>query len=221
MPPEHPRLLLVEDDVHLGPIMRSVLGEAYDVVLLTDGARALEAADGGAFDVLVVDRRLPGMDGVTLIATLRGRGVGTPALILTALGTVSDKVQGLDAGADDYLVKPFDFDELFARLRAIRRGSQGEGAFLRIGEWEFYPDSRAVYSPYTGRTILTERESELLALLAAHPHKTYTRAEILRDVFDADDTPGTVDTYVHYLRRKLERDIVTTVRGRGYRVGTP
>jgi two-component system response regulator QseB len=116
-------------------------------------------------------------------------------------------------------VKPFEFDELFARLRAIRRVRDGEGPFVRIGAWEFYPDSRAVYSPYDGRTILTERESDLLKLLAVNPQRTFSREEILNAVFDAHDTPGTVDTYVHYLRRKTDTDIVTTVRGRGYRLG--
>ena len=216
---DRPRLLLAEDDPQLGPLMATVLDEVYDVQLVRRGDDALEAARGRSFDALVIDRRLPGMEGAAVIEMLRRDGVGTPALILTALGTVHDKVQGLDAGADDYLVKPFEFDELFARLRAIRRVRDGEGALVHIGSWEFYPDSRAIYSPYDGRLILTDRESALLRLLATHPHKTFSRAEILRQVFDADDTPGTVDTYVHYLRRKIDGDVVTTVRGLGYRLG--
>nr|WP_274636376.1 response regulator transcription factor [Microbacterium bovistercoris] len=216
---DRPRLLLAEDDPQLGPLMARVLDEVYDVVLIPDGADALAAAVDGMFAVFVIDRRLPGLDGLEIIARLRREGVRTPALILTALGTVHDKVSGLDAGADDYLVKPFDFDELFARLRAIRRTDDGEGPFVRIGPWEFYPESRAVYSPYEGRSILTDRESALLRLLALHPRRTFSRGEILEAVFDATDTPGTVDTYVHYLRRKTDRDIITTVRGRGYRLG--
>jgi two-component system response regulator QseB len=199
--------------------MAKVLDEVYDVDLIPDGGEALRAAQEGLFDVFVVDRRLPTVDGVSIVETLRRDGVQTPTLILTALGTVQDKVRGLDAGANDYLVKPFEFDELFARLRAIRRVRDGEGPFVRIGAWEFYPDSRAVYSPYDGRTILTERESDLLKLLAVNPQRTFSREEILNAVFDAHDTPGTVDTYVHYLRRKTDTDIVTTVRGRGYRLG--
>ncbi|WP_082104531.1 response regulator transcription factor [Demequina soli] len=214
-----PRLLLAEDDPQLGPLMRGVLESVYEVTLIDDGSDALAAAQERQFDVLVVDRRLPGLDGVSIVETLRRDGIATPTLILTALGTVQDKVRGLDAGANDYLVKPFEFDELFARLRAIRRVVEGEGPFVRIGSWEFYPDSRAVYSPYEGRTILTERETDLLRLLAVHPQKTFSRDEILRAVFDAHDTPGSVDTYVHYLRRKTDPDIVTTVRGRGYRLG--
>ncbi|WP_438354007.1 response regulator transcription factor [Microbacterium sp. CJ88] len=219
MAQSRPRLLLVEDDPQLGPIMAQVLDEVYEVTLIADGEAALAEADGGLYDVMVVDRRLPSMDGISIVETLRRAGVTVPMLMLTALGTVQDKVRGLDAGANDYLVKPFEFEELFARLRAIRRVGSGEGPFVRIGEWEFYPDSRAIYSPYDGRTILTDRESELLKLLAVNPQRTFGRDEILRAVFSADDTPGTVDTYVHYLRRKTDPDIVTTVRGRGYRLG--
>ncbi|AZS35747.1 Transcriptional regulatory protein TcrA [Microbacterium lemovicicum] len=214
-----PRLLLVEDDPQLGPIMARVLDEVYEVTLIDDGREGLNAAQNDPFDVMVVDRRLPSMDGISIVESLRASGEATPMLILTALGTVQDKVRGLDAGANDYLVKPFEFDELFARLRAIRRVGTGEGPFVRIGGWEFYPDSRAVYSPYDGRLILTERESDMLKLFAVSPQRTFSRAEILRAVFSADDTPGTVDTYVHYLRRKTDPNIVTTVRGRGYRLG--
>ncbi|MBU4464264.1 MAG: response regulator transcription factor, partial [Actinobacteria bacterium] len=190
-----PRLLLAEDDPALGPLMVTVLDEVYDVTLLVDGADALDAALTGSFDALVIDRRLPTLDGVSIVERLRRSGVQTPTLILTALGTLQDKVRGLDAGANDYLVKPFEFDELFARLRAIRRVSDGEGPFVRIGTWEFYPDSRAIYSPYDGRTILTERENDLLTLFAISPQKTFSRDDILRAVFDIHDTPGTVDTY--------------------------
>lgn len=214
-----PRLLLVEDDDQLGPVMAQVLDEVYDVTLTADGGDALEIAHGRSFDVMIVDRRLPTVDGLTVVETLRRAGSGVPMLILTALGTVQDKVRGLDAGANDYLVKPFEFDELFARLRALRRVSAGEGPFVRVGDWEFYPESRAVYSPYDGRIILTERESELLTLFAANPQRTFSRDAILRAVFRPDDTPGAVDTYVHYLRRKTDPAIVQTVRGRGYRLG--
>lgn len=214
-----PRLLLVEDDDQLGPLMAKVLDEVYDVTLVADGGEALEVATSRTFDVMVVDRRLPSVDGLTIVETLRRAGAGVPLLILTALGTVQDKVRGLDAGANDYLVKPFEFDELFARLRAIRRVSGGEGPFVRVGEWEFYPDSRAVYSPYDGRIILTERESALLTLFAVNPQRTFSRDDILCSVFSPDDTPGAVDTYVHYLRKKTDPAIVQTVRGRGYRLG--
>lgn len=215
-----PRLLLIEDDPKLGPVMRDVLDEVYDVTLDNDGESGFRAATTGDFDVLIVDRRLPGIDGLTIIETLRAKGISTPMLVLTALGTIHDKVRGLDAGANDYLVKPFDFDELFARLRAIRRVYSGEGPYVRIGGWEFYPESRAIYSPYDGRAILTVRENSLLRLLATNPSRTFSREQILREVFDEGDQPGTVDTYVHYVRRKTDVDLITTVRGQGYRLGS-
>lgn len=216
-----PRLLLVEDDPQLGPVMRDVLEEVYAVTLEQDPGVAWATSRNTDFDVMVIDRRLPGADGVDLMKQLRNAGSAAPMLMLTALGTVADKVQGLDAGANDYLVKPFEFDELFARLRAIRRVYSGEGRFVRMGLWEFYPESRAVYSPYEGRIILTERENQLLRLLADNPQRTFSREQILHRVFDEDDSPGTVDTYVHYLRRKTDPDMVTTVRGQGYRLGQP
>jgi len=128
-----PRLLLIEDDQQLGPLMREVLDEVYAVTLIDDGAIGVTVALEGTFEVMIVDRRLPGLDGLGVIETLRRKRVTTPMLILTALGTIQDKVRGLDAGANDYLVKPFEFDELFARLRSIRRVYTGEGPFVRIG----------------------------------------------------------------------------------------
>lgn len=216
---DRPRLLLIEDDPELGPMMASVLEEVYVVTLLADGHAGLAAANTGRFDVLIVDRRLPGMDGSTVAQTLRRDGISTPILLLTALGTTQDKVTGLDAGANDYLVKPFEFDELFARLRAIRRpGAAGETPH-QIGAWDFFPHSRIIESPYSGQIVLTLKESELLELLSKHPLKTFSREEILASVFNAEDTTGTVDTYIHYLRKKTEPEIVITVRGRGYRLG--
>jgi len=128
-----PRLLLIEDDQQLGPLMREVLDEVYAVTLIDDGAIGVTVALEGTFEVMIVDRRLPGLDGLGVIETLRRKRVTTPMLILTALGTIQDRVRGLDAGANDYLVKPFEFDELFARLRSIRRVYTGEGPFVRIG----------------------------------------------------------------------------------------
>jgi two-component system response regulator QseB len=214
-----PPLLLVEDDPQLGPLMADELGEDYEVTLLSDGLAGLDAARSGDFEVVVLDRRLPGLDGLALVRALRSGGVAVPVLLLTALGAVADRVEGLDAGADDYLAKPFDFTELAARLRALRRVHGEEEAVVYIGDWEFRPASRLINSPYEGRRVLTETEAHLLLLLAQHADETLTRERILREVFPAGDSVGTVDTYVHYVRRKTERDIITTVRGRGYRLG--
>jgi len=213
------RLLLLEDDPKLGPMIADVLTEAYDVTLFADGMSGLAAGLEGNFDVMVIDRRLPGLDGLAVVQALRGRLITTPILVLTALGTTRDKVDGLDSGANDYLVKPFDFDELFARLRALRRVFTGEGRALQVGGWEYYPDSRTIYSPYDGRILLTLKENELLKLLAEAPNRTFSRKQILEAVFSAADTAGIVDTYVHYLRRKTDSGIVHTVRGQGYRLG--
>lgn len=216
-----PRLLLVEDDPKLGPMIVQVLAETYDVTLATDGGEGLQVGLTGNFEVMVIDRRLPTLDGLGVVEQLRRKLVTTPILLLTALGTVRDKVDGLDIGANDYLVKPFEFDELLARLRAIRRVFTGEGRSISIGAWEYYPDSRTIYSPYDSRGLLTVKENDLLRLLAESPQRTFSRQQILSAVFQAEDTPGTVDTYVHYLRRKTDIDLVLTVRGEGYRLGQP
>lgn len=224
MPPDtsaRARLLLIEDDPQLGPMIAQVLDEAYDVTLVADGAEGLAVGVARDFDVMVIDRRLPSLDGLGVVDGLRRKLVTTPVLLLTALGTTSDKVDGLDAGANDYLVKPFEFDELLARLRAIRRVFTGEGRTLPVGNWEYHPDSRTIYSPYQGRILLTAKENELLKLLAEAPQRTFSRQQILGSVFSSEDTAGTVDTYVHYLRRKTDPDIILTVRGSGYRLGQP
>ncbi|WP_066517279.1 response regulator transcription factor [Curtobacterium ammoniigenes] len=215
------RLLLVEDDARLGPLTAELLGDEWDVTLVADGETALDVSADRLFDVMVVDRRLPGMDGVEFIRALRTRRDATPVLMLTALGSLSDKISGLDGGANDYLVKPFEFEELSARLRALTRDYASEGDPIPIGEWTFYPDTASVYSPYSGRIQLTEKENALLALLAKAPTTAFSRAHILSAVFDKGEQLGTVDTYVHYIRRKTDREIITTIRGTGYRIGTP
>lgn len=221
MSTEKGALLVVEDDPRLGPIMREVLEDDWAVTLVTTVVTAREALLSRVFAVAIVDRRLPDGDGADLVAWMRRRVDPTPVLILTALGTTTDKVDGLDAGANDYLVKPFDFDELNARLRALTRDYSTASDRVAIGSWSFSPHRHTIDSPYTGRILLTDRESALLAVLAAHPHTAFTRTQLLASAFEAGDQLGTVDTYVHYLRRKTQRDIIETVRGVGYRLGTP
>jgi two-component system response regulator QseB len=211
-------LLVVEDDARLGPLLAEALGDVYDVTLVPDAESALPALASGDFDGLVLDRRLPGMDGDELVGLLRHDGVTLPVLMLTALGTVPDRVSGLDAGADDYLGKPFDLDELHARLRALLRVHGGAPAIM-IGPWEFLPGRRSISSPHTGKVPLTPREAALLELLSGDRERVFPRTAILRHVFEADAWPGTVDTYVHVIRRKTERDLIETVRGAGYRLG--
>jgi len=214
-----PYLLLIEDDPRLGPLMAKVLHASFEVELIADGQAGFERAETGDHDVIVIDRRLPTLDGLSIVRKLRDARVVTPILLLTALGTTADKVDGLDAGANDYLVKPFEYDELTARLRALTRRFDPQGVGMPVGDWTFYPDDACIYSPHIGRILLTPRENALLRLFADHPDRTFTREQILRAVFSPDDQPGTVDTYVHYLRRKTDKDVILTVRRRGYRLG--
>ncbi|WP_029258428.1 response regulator transcription factor [Microbacterium sp. Cr-K29] len=215
------KLLYVEDDAEIAALTVEVLGDVYDVDHAPDGESALRLALSRRYDVMVVDRRLPGMDGVAFVHAVRTAHITTPVLMLTALGTVDDRVTGLDGGANDYLVKPFDYDELLARLHALRRAFRAQGARRPLGEWVFAPDAQAVYDPTGYRVALTATESALLELLTASPEHVFTREEILHAVFHEGDTTSSVDTYVHYVRRKTSADMIETVRARGYRAGAP
>lgn len=214
-----PRLLYVEDEAETAAIVTEVLGDEYLIDHARTGEAGLELALGRRYDVMVVDRRLPGMSGVELLEAVRTAHITTPAIMLTALGTVDDRVSGLDAGADDYLLKPFDFAELRARLRAMRRG-RGPGARREIGDWLFSPAALALYAPDGGRIPLTQAESDLLELLTSSPEHVFSRDEIVASVFPGGSA-GTVDAYVHYVRRKSTPEIIDTVRARGYRSGMP
>ncbi|WP_269937511.1 response regulator transcription factor [Arthrobacter sp. HY1533] len=216
---ERPRLLLVEDDPVLGGLIAQLLAEDYEVELAADGQRGLHLGLTGDWDAMVVDRGLPVMDGVELLAALRRHGVATPALILTALGTTAEKIEGLDAGANDYMTKPFDAGELRARLRAMTRRFGAAPAPLAVGEWELDPGSRQLRSPYGEPVALTAKEAQLLAMLAAEPGRVFTRPELVEALFHPQDGPGVIDTYVHYLRRKVSRSVIRTVHGTGYQIG--
>ena len=214
------RLLLVEDD----PELRDVVGEAltdegYVVDQAPDGQRGLHLGLTRPYDVMVIDRRLPGLDGLDLMIRLRSRSVPARALLLTALGAVADRVAGLDAGADDYLVKPFDLDELSARIRALCRRTADSTETMRIGRGLLDLGLRDVVLPDGLRVGLSAREFELLRVLAAHPNTVHSRAELRSRVFDEAAAASIVDTYVYYLRRKLGRAVVRTVHGLGYRLG--
>lgn len=215
----NPRLLLVEDDPSLGPLIAEILSDDYHVELATDGQKGLHLALTQGWDVLVVDRGLPVMDGVALIGALRKAGNATPALILTALGATVDKVEGLDAGANDYMSKPFDVAELKARLRAMTRTFESAPAVLEIGDWTFTVANRSLSNIYGDHVELAAKEAELLTLLAGAPEKVFSRQELMETLFHADDSPGVIDTYVHYLRRKISKSIVRTVHGLGYQLG--
>ena len=219
-PVDPPRVLVVEDDAELSELLDRLLEEAgYQVRVARDGQAGLHAGLTVEFDVLVVDRGLPGIDGVDLIRRLRKRGVATPVLILTAYGALADRVTGLDAGAEDYLVKPFEVDELLARLRALRRRHRSDAEVLPLGEGELDLTARVVRRPDGSEVVLSGREVDLLRTLAVRPTRVFSRDELRERVFDAAESASIVDTYVHYLRRKLGTGVVLTVRGLGYRAG--
>jgi len=214
------RLLLVEDDGELSALLERVLvGEGYEVTVAADGHRGLHLGLTGSYDVMVVDRGLPAVEGLDLIARLRGKAVSTPILVLSARGSIKDRVDGLDAGAEDYLAKPFDVDELLARLRALRRRHLDRARVLPVHGGRLDLDTREVLGVGDAPVALSERECTLLATLAHRPQQVFSRADLLALVFPDAENPVAVDTYVHYLRRKLGRGVVETIRGRGYRLG--
>ncbi|MEU4744423.1 response regulator transcription factor [Actinosynnema sp. NPDC023658] len=213
-------MLLVEDDRELVELLsRALRDEGYSVDVATDGHRGLHLALTRPYDVVVIDRGLPALDGLELLVRLRARAVRARALMLTALGTVHDRIDGLDAGADDYLVKPFDLDELSARLRALCRRALELHDVLRIGSGHLDIAQREVALPDGERVPLTAREFTLLRVLATYPDTVHTRPALRRVVFPDASSPSIVDTYVYYLRTKIDRSVVHTVQGLGYRLG--
>jgi two-component system response regulator QseB len=213
-------LLLVEDDPQLSELLVELLTDAgYVVDLARDGQAGLHLALTRDYAVFVVDRGLPAIEGVDLVGRLRSQGVATPIMILTARGTLADRVEGLDAGAEDYLVKPFEIDELLARLRALRRRHSDHSPTLKLGRRRLDVAARRVVADGQAPVELSGRECALLQLLATRPTQVFTREELLASVFGDADSTGVVDTYVHYLRRKLGRNAVRTVHGLGYRMG--
>jgi len=215
-----PRLLLVEDDRELGPLLAEVLGDDYQVEIAADGQRGLHMGLTRQYEAMVIDRGLPVIEGVDLVGRLRARGVQTPILLLTARGSVAERIEGPDAGAEDYLVKPFEIDELLARIRALLRRHQDTSAMVPIGNRSLQLEARIVIGDHVPPVALSAGEAELLAVLARRPDRVFTRPELLAAVFDPADVAGTVDTYVYYLRRKLGRRAIRTVYGVGYQFGT-
>jgi two-component system, OmpR family, response regulator len=216
-------LLLVEDDHKLAAALEHGLRlEGYAVDVAHTGEKALAQADAAEYDAVVLDLMLPGLDGFAVCEALRRDQPRLPVLILTARAEVADRIRGLDAGADDYLVKPFDFGELLARLRALIRRVGPERLPVReVGELRFDPATRTVIR--AGREVeLTAREFEVLALLARHDGEVVSRKRMLEEIWDGDDdgSPNVVDVYVGYLRKKLDDpsgpSLIRTVRGVGF-----
>ena len=217
-------VLLVEDDPAISHFLVKGLGEEGHLVdLVEDGAAALERAGDEDYDVILLDLILPGIDGLDVCRRLRGQGIDTPVLVVTARDTVPDRVRGLDVGADDYLVKPFAFDELLARLRALsRRGRTRQlSAVLRHGP--LVVDTVAHAAAVDGRALdLTATEYRLLEFLVRRAGTIVSREQLGEHVWggDADPFSNVADVYVGYLRRKLAAagapPLIRTVRGLGY-----
>jgi two-component system response regulator QseB len=215
------RVLVVEDEKELASMLARLLSdEGYDVDVAADGQAGLHRGLTRRYDVLVLDRGLPGIEGLDLLQRLRRRGIRAPALMLTAYDTVPERVDGLDGGAQDYLGKPFDVDELLARLRALVRRTDpaDESEVIDLGERSLDLGSRCVVGG-DAEVALSEREADLLRTLAGRPTRVFTREELRSRVFSEAEGEGVVETYVSYLRRKLGPDAVRTVRGIGYRMG--
>jgi len=219
--PEPRRVLLVEDDRSLTEMLEEILTSAgYVVELARDGQAGLHLGLSRSYDVIVLDRGLPAIEGLDLLGRLRARGVATPVLVLSALGLARDRVDGLDAGAEDYLAKPFDIDELLARIRALLRRHGDLADALPVPGGRLVVSARTVVSTAGETQFVSERECALLTVLARRPSRVFSRDELMSEVFPDAEDDGVVDTYVHYLRRKLGRDTVRTVRGLGYQLGS-
>lgn len=219
--PDSPRILLVEDDRSLAGMLQEILRSAgYVVETAYDGQLGLHLGLSRSYDVMLLDRGLPAIEGLDLLSRLRSRGVVTPVLVLSALGLARDRVDGLDAGAEDYLSKPFDIDELLARLRALLRRHHDRADDLSVPGGRLAVPTRTVTTDAGESTFLSDRECALLAVLARRPARVFTRSELVAGVFPDADDEGVVDTYVHYLRRKLSRGAIRTVRGLGYQLGS-
>ncbi|MEZ4237363.1 MAG: response regulator transcription factor [Myxococcota bacterium] len=215
------RILVVEDERKIaGFLERGLTDEGHRVDVAGDLAGARAALGAADYDLLLLDRMLPDGDGLALVRELRQRRIPTPAICLTARDRVQERVEGLYGGADDYLVKPFAFDELLARIAAVvRRAGSGEG--LSVGELRMDVPARRVFRGDT-EIRLTTREFDLLRYLVENAGRVMSRTRILEAVWEATHDPGTntVDTYVSYLRAKIdkpfERPLLHTVRGVGY-----
>lgn len=213
------RILLVEDDELLGGGVRDALQRArYAVEWVADGPKALAALRASEFGLVILDLGLPGMDGLDVLGRLRAGGGATPVLVLTARDTAAARVAGLDAGADDYLVKPFDLDELLARVRALQRRNRGAAVnVIEHGPLRLDPASYAVTCE--GRPVeLQRREFMLLHKLLQNAGQVLSRAQLEESVYgwESGVESNTVDVHIHKLRRKLYPDVIRTVRGVGY-----
>lgn len=215
------RLLLVEDDAMLGrAVLTALKMEGYDVDWMSAGQSALHCLETEDYDLVILDLGLPDIDGKTVLATLRRRGATTPVIILTARDSIEDRVGGLDAGADDYMVKPFDQHELMARVRALLRRRSGRASpAVHYKDITLYPESMKV--EYQGQGVeLSRREFMLLNELLHNVGRVMTREQLERAIYDwgQDVASNAVEVHIHHLRKKFNSDLIRTIRGVGYLV---
>jgi two-component system, OmpR family, response regulator len=216
------RLLVVEDEPQLGEQLVSALSDAgYAVDRAEDGERGRTLAEINPYDAVVLDLGLPRVDGLTVLRSLRDAGMRVPVVILTARGSWHEKVEGIDAGADDYLAKPFRMEELLARIRALIRRASGGAAAVELRSGPIALDTRSGRVTRDGAAVsLTAHELRVLAYLLHHRDRVVSRAELSEHIYaeDLDRDSNTIEVFVARLRRKLGSDFVKTVRGLGYRV---
>ncbi|MGH7246221.1 MAG: response regulator transcription factor [Candidatus Levyibacteriota bacterium] len=221
------KILLVEDEHKIAQAVKQGLEQEHFIVDVTfDGISGYDLASSEEYDLLILDRFLPSMDGLTICKKLREEGNHVPVLMLTAKGQLQDKVEGLNSGADDYLVKPFAFEELLARIKALeRRPKQMAHSMLTVGNLTL--DSNTFDVIRNGKKIqLSAKEFSLLEYLMKHMNKTLTKEQIISHVwnYDANILPNTVEVFIGYLRNKIdkpfeEKPLIHTIRGFGYRIG--
>jgi heavy metal response regulator len=219
------RILVVEDERRIASFIKQGLEEErYAVDVVYDGEEALDWVDAADYDLIVLDVLIPKKDGIQVCRELRTQGNKVPILMLTARDAIEDRVRGLDSGADDYLVKPFAFQELLARIRALLRRS-GEVKIPRLQVGDLVLDTIAHRATRSGRVIeLTAREYALLEFLMRHPGQVLSRTQIAEHVWNYDffSTSNVVDVYIRYLRRKVDKGfeikLIQTVRGVGYKI---
>ncbi len=215
------RVLIIEDDPMIGRNLALALKEAGLIAdWVQDGVQGLDAAKTGHYAVVLLDLGLPRKSGTDVLKSMRDRGIDTPLLIITARDGIDDRVEGLDLGADDYLVKPFSFKELLARIRAILRRQGGHAASI-VGNGEITLNLASHEATYRGKSlILSAKEFALLHTLVAHPGTIYSRSQIEEHLYGWGEEveSNVVDVIIHYLRRKFDSEIIRNVRGIGWMV---
>ncbi len=218
------RILIAEDQQRIATFLHKGLTSAgYTTMIVEDGATAAEVARDDDFDLMILDLGLPIRDGFDVLTSIRNRGERLPIVVLTARDSIPDRVKGLDRGADDYLVKPFSFDELLARIRVrLRDAGTREATSLSCGDIVLDLKTRLA-SVGGGSVELTAREYQVLEFFMRHPGQVVSREQLLSHVWGYDFDPGSnvVEVYVRYLRKKLDPDLIETIRGMGYRLRTP